>query len=138
MTEDPERISVPTEKLLPTTPDAVAPDGSLVRLLAHVAGGGLAHFELGPGQVSIAQKHRTVSEIWYVIAGLGTMWRRSAEGVETEIDLRPSTALTIPVGTAFQFRSTSRVPLEAIGATMPPWPGEAEAQRVEGPWKPTV
>ncbi len=32
-----------TEKLLPTQHDAVAPDGSLVRLLLSLAGGSMAH-----------------------------------------------------------------------------------------------
>jgi mannose-6-phosphate isomerase-like protein (cupin superfamily) len=33
------------------------------------------------------------------------MWRRQ-DGTERAVDLRPGTALTIPVGTAFQFRNT--------------------------------
>lgn len=124
--------------MLPVTHQDVAPDGSLVRLLGEVAGGGMAHFELGAGEVSVAQQHRTVSEIWFVLAGLGRMWRRDPDGEVSEIDLRPDVALTIPVGTAFQFRNDGRVPLQAIGATMPPWPGEGEAFTVEGPWEPAI
>jgi mannose-6-phosphate isomerase-like protein (cupin superfamily) len=52
------------------------------------------------------------------------------------IDLRPGTALTIPVGTAFQFRNTGGEPLAAIGVAMPPWPGEDEGMEVAGPWAP--
>src|SRR5512132_2536521 len=71
---------------------------------------------------------------WYILPGLGRMWRRR-DGTEREIDLRPpGTALTIPVGTAFQFRNTGREPLAAVGVTMPPWPGEDEAMDVAGPW----
>ena len=33
-------------------PDAYAPDGSEVRLLAALAGGSFAHFTLGPGKIS--------------------------------------------------------------------------------------
>lgn len=132
---DPSAV-LPTDDALHVAADAVAPDGSLVRLLPSLPGGGMAHFELGAEEVSIAQQHRTVSEIWYVLSGLGAMWRQAATGETTEIDLRAGVALTIPVGTRFQFRNTGRVPLEAIGVTMPPWPGEQEALAVEGPWTP--
>jgi mannose-6-phosphate isomerase-like protein (cupin superfamily) len=134
----PEDNALFTEKLLPTQYDAVAPDGSLVRLLPNLAGGSMAHFELGVGEVSRPQQHRTVNEIWYVIQGLGRMWRRQ-DGVEPrEIDLRAGVALTIPVGTSFQFRNTGREPLAVIGVTMPPWPGEDEAMEADGPWTPNL
>lgn len=122
-----------TEMLLPARHDAVAPDGSLVRVLPSLAGGSMAHFELGAGEASRAQRHRTVSEIWYVLQGLGRMWRQQ-DGHAREIDLRPGMALTIPVGTSFQFRNTGREPLAAIGVTMPPWSGEDEAVDADGPW----
>ena len=47
-------------KHLPTAPDAVAPDGSDVRILLDLAAGGMAHFELGPGKTSKAVTHRSV------------------------------------------------------------------------------
>jgi quercetin dioxygenase-like cupin family protein len=94
------------EALLPTRRDAIAPDGSQVRLLVRLPGGSMAHFELGPGEISRPMQHRTVSEAWYILQGLGRMWRRQ-DGTEREIDLRPGTALTIPVGTAFQFHNTA-------------------------------
>ena len=128
----------PSQDILHTAPDAVAPDGSLVRLLPQLPGGSMAHFELGAGEVSIPQRHRTVSEIWYVLGGLGRMWLLSAAGEATEVDLRAGVALTIPVGTSFQFKNTGRTPLEAVGVTMPPWPGEGEAVEAEGPWTPVL
>ena len=36
---------------LPEQPTTVAPDGSDVRVLLGLAGGGMAHFALAPGQV---------------------------------------------------------------------------------------
>jgi mannose-6-phosphate isomerase-like protein (cupin superfamily) len=132
------------EALLPTQRDAIAPDGSQVRLLVRLPGGSMAHFELGPREVSRPTQHRTVSEAWYIVQGLGRMWRRQ-DGTEREIDLRPGTALTIPVGTAFQFRNTAFQfrntgfePLTAVGVTMPPWPSEDEAMDVAGPWAPQL
>ena len=53
-------------KRLPVKPDAVAPDGSHVRILLGLSGGGLAHFEIGPGETSVAVAHHTVEEIWYL------------------------------------------------------------------------
>jgi len=124
-------------KPLPPRPDAIAPDGSHVRVLLSLAGGSMAHFELPPHQTSRAVVHRTVEEIWYVLSGHGQMWRR--HGVEAGVvDVSAGTCVTIPLGTHFQFRSTGAEPLAAVGVTMPPWPGEGEAVVVDGPWRPTV
>jgi mannose-6-phosphate isomerase-like protein (cupin superfamily) len=98
----------------------------------------MAHFELGAGEVSRPQQHRTVNEIWYVVQGLGRMWRRHDGHEPRENGLRPGVAPTIPVGTSFQSRNTGREPLAAIGITMPPWPGEGEAMDVDGPWMPDL
>jgi mannose-6-phosphate isomerase-like protein (cupin superfamily) len=125
------------EALLPTERDAIAPDGSQVRLLVRLPGGSMAHFELGPGRSPVRRSTEPSARAWYIAQGLGRMWRRQ-DGTEREIDLRAGTALTIPVGTAFQFRNTGREPLAAVGVTMPPWPGEDEAMEVAGPWAPQL
>jgi mannose-6-phosphate isomerase-like protein (cupin superfamily) len=125
-------------KRLPAEPDAIAPDGSEVRILLGVGGGGMAHFALAAGQTSIAVEHRTVEEVWFFLAGRGQMWRRDRAGREVVHDVEPGVSIDIPLGTAFQFRAFGDEPLSAIGATMPPWPGEGEASRVDGPWEPTV
>lgn len=52
-------------------PDAIAPDGSEVRVLCGLSRGGLAVFSLRSGSVSKAVTHRTVEEIWYVLSGRG-------------------------------------------------------------------
>ncbi|MGG5821876.1 cupin domain-containing protein [Falsiroseomonas sp. HW251] len=124
-------------KSLPARHDVVAPDGSEVRILLQRPGGSMAHFRLAPGEVATAIVHRTIEEIWYVLAGAGEMWRRHGEREEV-VPLSPGTCLTIPVGTRFQFRATADAPLDAIGITMPPWPGDGEAVAVDGPWTPTV
>jgi mannose-6-phosphate isomerase-like protein (cupin superfamily) len=124
-------------KRLPATPDVVGPDGSDVRILLGLAGGGLAHFELAAGETSIAVVHRTVEEIWFFVGGRGEMWRAHGEREEV-VEVEPGIALTIPLGTRFQFRATGPEPLAAIGVTMPPWPGEDEAVTVDGRWAPTV
>ena len=123
-------------RLLTTTlspsPDAYAPDGSEVRLLAALNGGSFAHFTLAPGKVSAPVSHRSVEEIWYVVAGAGEVWRKLG-GEESVIPVRPGVALTIPLGTHFQFRAGAE-PLSFVAVTMPPWPGPDEAFPVEGKW----
>lgn len=120
-------------KMTPSAADAIAPDGSEVRLLQRLDGGSMAHFQLGANATSHAVVHKTIEEIWYFLAGRGQMWRR--QGMREEIvDVFPGMTLTIPVGTEFQFRSTSGEPFTAVGVTMPPWPGEGEASVVDGPW----
>ena len=85
----------------------------------------------------MAVRHRSVEEIWYFLRGEGEMWRRSGED-EGVVAVSGGVCITIPLGTAFQFRATGEDPLVAIGATMPPWPGPGEAAIVSGPWEPTV
>src|SRR5215208_2196845 len=63
-------------------------------------------------------------------------WARQDFPSEYHTILRDS--VTIPVGTAFQFRNTGFEPLAAVGVTMPPWPGEDEAMEVAGPWAPQL
>ncbi len=61
------------------------------------------------------------------------MWRRQDEREET-VPVAPGVALTVPLGTRFQFRNTGPEPLEFIIVTMPPWPGDEEASRVADHW----
>src|SRR5271169_4224584 len=134
----PITVLIPFEtKVLSATPDATAPDGTAVRLLLSLAGGSMAHFELPAGAVSHAVTHRTVEEIWFLVSGRGAIWRRQGD-VESTAPLAPGTSLTIPLGTAFQFRADAGSALAFVAITMPPWPGMHEAVPVEGPWAPTV
>ncbi len=118
-------------------PDAIAPDGSEVRVLCGLSRGGLAVFSLRPKAVSKAVAHRTVEEIWYVISGCGQIWRKLGQQEEI-VELEAGVSLGIPTGTHFQFRSTGSEPLAIVGATMPPWPGPDEAYAVEGKWPATM
>jgi mannose-6-phosphate isomerase-like protein (cupin superfamily) len=120
-------------KMLGAAPDAYAPDGSEVRLLASLGGGSFAHFTLPPGEVSAPVAHRTVEEIWYVVAGDGEVWRRFGEE-ESVTPVKPGVALTIPLGTCFQFRAGAEG-LSFVAVTMPPWPGPEEAFPAPGKWE---
>jgi len=118
-------------------PDAIAPDGSEVRILCQLSRGGLAAFTLAPNAVSKAVAHRTIEEVWYFTSGRGRIWRRLGSHEEVA-EVGPGVSISIPTGTQFQFRCDGDEALNAIGATMPPWPGEGEAFRVEGKWQATV
>jgi hypothetical protein len=52
--------------------------------------------------------------------------------------ISPGVSIDIPVGTAFQYRCTGEEPLQFLCVARPPWPGEAEATEIEGPWVPTA
>jgi mannose-6-phosphate isomerase-like protein (cupin superfamily) len=124
-------------KRISEAPDAIAPDGSEVRVLCGLSRGSMATFTLMPRAVSKAVAHRTIEEVWYFIRGHGRLWRKSGDAEEiTEIGAGVSIA--IPTGVHFQFRCDGAEPIEAVAATMPPWPGEGEAYVVEGKWPPTV
>ena len=118
---------------LPHAYDAVAPDGSEVRQLLALRGGSMVHCALPAGATSRAVEHRTVEELWYVLSGSGEVWRKHVDH-ERVVAVVPGTALTIPLGMRFQFRSAGPEPLALIIVTMPPWPGAAEAARVDDHW----
>jgi mannose-6-phosphate isomerase-like protein (cupin superfamily) len=117
--------------------DAIAPDGSEVRILCATARGSMAHFRLPPDAVANAVAHQTVEEIWFVVAGMGRLWRRVGERAQV-VRLEPGVSATIPTGAHFQFRNDGDVPLDIVAVTMPPWPGEAEATRVANLWPATI
>ncbi len=116
--------------------DVLAPDGSEIRLAGELTRGSMVECTLPAGAVSQAGRHRTVEELWLVIAGQGEIWRKqgddNTDGYITRIE--PGTWLTIARRTQFQFRATSNVPLRIVIATMPPWPGPDEAVPCLGIW----
>jgi mannose-6-phosphate isomerase-like protein (cupin superfamily) len=123
--------------ILPGRADARSPAGAEIRYLVAGRTGTMIHSTVPPHQVNRATVHATVSEFWYVLKGQGEIWRD--DGVERLItELVPGTAIDIPVGTAFQYRNVSSEDLTFICISMPPWPGDAEASFVEGPWQPTT
>ncbi len=110
-----------------------APDGSEIRPLLEVTRGGMSHCTLPPGGISHAVCHRTIEELWYILAGRGEMWRKQGDREEV-VPALPGTCLSIPTGAHFQFRNTGDRPLEIVIATLPPWPGMDEAVRVDDHW----
>ncbi len=125
------------ETRLPALPDAKSPAGADIRFLMDGATANMIHSTVPPGQVNRATIHATVSEFWFVLEGLGEIWRKDA--VEERVtSLQPGVSIDIPVGTAFQYRNVGDMPLKFICITMPPWPGDTEATHLAGVWKPTL
>ena len=137
-------MSQPPQNQLPVIPplscrapqaDAVAPDGSEIRILLderHYAGrASMVEVTLPPGQVSRPVYHRTVEELWYILAGRGQVWRcpPDADPTGTEpVAVAPGDALTIPTGWRFQFSADADAGLRFLCVTIPPWPGADEAR----------
>lgn len=115
--------------------DYLAPDGSEIRLLPEVGGGGLSHCTLPVGASSQAVSHKTVDEVWYFFSGQGQLWRKCSDRYHSVLDVEPGISVTTPCTTAFQFRSTGDEPLCILIATLPRWPGHQESTEVEGYWK---
>lgn len=122
---------------LPQLPEARSPAGADIRFLMDGAPGNMIHSTVPPGQINRATVHATVSEFWYVLGGVGEIWRKD-DDEERVTRLEAGVSIDIPVGTAFQYRNTGAAPLTFICITMPPWPGDHEAAHLEGAWTPTV
>jgi mannose-6-phosphate isomerase-like protein (cupin superfamily) len=114
--------------------DVLAPDGSEIRVLSRCGGASMAHGTLPPGRTSLAIRHRTVEEIWFVLSGSAEMWRRLGDRESVEV-IVAGQSLTIPVGCEFQFRTVGDGPFTFIMCTLPPWPGADEAIMVSGMWE---
>ena len=96
-------------KRIAAEPDAIAPDGSEVRVLCRASRGGLALFTLPPRAVSKAVAHHTVEEVWYIISGKGRMWRK--QGDQEEIaELGPACRLRYRPARIFNSAATGPSP----------------------------
>jgi mannose-6-phosphate isomerase-like protein (cupin superfamily) len=115
--------------------DAVAPDGSEIRLLVddyHAARrASLCEVTLPVGQVSRPVWHQQVEEIWYVLQGSGKVWRCPKDvepGAVVAVAVGPGDSLVIPARWRFQFSANFDADLRFLCYTSPPWPGPEEAQ----------
>jgi hypothetical protein len=79
---------------LPNEFDYLAPEGSEIRLLPNMNGGGVSHCTLPAGKTSSAVRHKSVGVIWYMLSGEGEIWRKLDEQEEVT-PLRKGTALAI-------------------------------------------
>lgn len=109
-------------------PDAIAPDGSEIRLLVTEARqASLVEVRLAAGAISRPIRHRTVEEIWFVLEGRGEVWCAGRR-----VAVEPGSRLVIATGAPFQFRALPEGQLRFLCFTSPPWPGPHEAETVAG------
>ena len=79
--------------------------------------------------------HADLEEVWYCVSGVGLMWlSRDNDFTEPPMSVRPGTSFVIPAGATFQLRNLEADPIDFIGVTMPPWPGDEAAEVVRGPF----
>ena len=131
-----ERADGLNTKRISSEVNAIAPDGSDVRVLCEVERGSMAHFTLPAKATSKAVAHRTVEEIWYLII-VADECGGASPTTKRSLTLAPASPLISRLE-RISFTAKSASSLVAIGATMPPWPGENEAYEVDGPWQATV
>ena len=121
-------------KCLPEAYDCLAPDGSQIRILAATENREFRalHAPCGrgvPGRgASLGRRDLVLHPgTWTGLAQTGRSGagRRRLTGNQSEHSRREP---------AFQFRSLADEPLEFLLTTMPPWPGDDEAYRVEDYW----
>ena len=131
-------VPLPPPSRRAAQPDATAPDGSEIRLLADqryaATKSSMVEVTLPTGQVSRPVYHRTVEEIWYILEGEGQVWRCPPDADPASVPpqpVSPGDALVIPTGWRFQFAAGPDGPLRFLCHTTPPWPGEDEAVAAE-------
>ena len=113
-----------------------SPLGAHIRYLMDGPHGNMIHSTVPPGMVGRACHFRSIDEYWFILSGLGEIWRRAPDGTESFTELQPGVSVDIPLGTAFQYRCRGGEPLTFICTALPPWPGDDEAVLLDGPWVP--
>ena len=116
------------------TTSFLSDDGSEIRPMPSINGVESVHCLLPKNGVIQASRHRTVSQIWYVLAGTGDLWLKSASGKETLHSLKSGIAMTVPLGYAFQFRNTGEQNLEIFIVNATKWSGAGELIPVKNHW----
>ena len=102
-------------------PIEIAPDSSQILRLQSNPSASQVLCRLPAGQVSISARHKTITEFWYVLSGEGHL----AIG-EQVISLQRGAYAQIKPHEIFQF--AAKQDLEILITTLPPWPGDDEAE----------
>jgi mannose-6-phosphate isomerase-like protein (cupin superfamily) len=114
-------------------PDYIAPSGKTeIRLLPSFRSGELTHATLPAGGVS-KPAYVDEAEAFYVLRGVGHIWRAGEDGEEV-VELRPRRCVLMPPGVGFQYRALASEPLVFIVAVMPQWTPESWHELSDAYW----
>lgn len=131
-------FQIPALAVRSDLPDVTAPDGSEIRLLIdqrhQASAASMVEVTLPAGQVSRPVWHQNVEEVWYVLQGQGEVWRCPPDtdpAFYAAVAVKPGDSLVIPPRWRFQFSASDSEELRFLCFTVPPWPGDDEAQPAE-------
>ena len=132
-------------KAFPAKHDAVAMDGSLVRLLSATDHASVIHCSLPAHQISRASYNVGIHEIWFFTRGEGALWRHQQPIDDSRclsqsdiVHVSRGATITIPPRVNFQFRSDSDEDLEFICHDAQVDRHHANVPVSKGQWPPTV
>lgn len=108
-----------------------SPAGATVKFILQTETFSVAHCTLSKGQLSKRVRHKTVTEVWYVLKGKGNLYRKSAQGPGGKVYLAPGHSIQIPRGCVFQYQASPCENLVFLCITSPPWPGPQEVEYVD-------
>ena len=131
-------IQIPALASRSDLPNVTAPDGSEIRLLIdrrhQASAASMVEVTLPAGQVSRPVWHQKVEEVWYILQGHGEVWRSPPDAdpaLYAAVAVKPGDSLVIPPRWRFQFSASDAGELSFLCFTVPPWPGNDEAQPIE-------
>lgn len=131
-------FQIPALAVRSDLPDVTAPDGSEIRLLIdqrhQASAASMVEVTLPAGQVSRPVWHQNVEEVWYVLQGQGEVWRCPPDAdpaLYGSVAVKAGDSLVIPPRWRFQFSASDAEELRFLCFTVPPWPGDDEAQPAE-------
>ena len=121
-------------RMLRMDADSVSPGGGAeIRHILTLPQGDLTHAVCPAGQVSPTHHLPELQEQYYVLAGVGEIWRATDER-EAATTLRPGRWAEMPAGMRFQFRSDRGVALVFLVAVLPSWRSDLFHTIADGAW----
>ena len=106
-----------------------SPLGAHIRYLMDGPHGNMIHSTVPPGMVGRACHFRSIDEYWFILSGLGEIWRRAPDGNESFNELQPGVSVDNPIGTALKKRCRCGEPFTLISTALPTWQGDDESGR---------
>lgn len=120
---------------LPERPTRTSPSGNVhIRMLPNLPSGEITHARVETQSTSAPAFMEAGTEFFYVLEGLGELWRRSGDEEEV-VSLSPQRCVSIPPRVHYQFRCV-RPPLVFLVIVAPRWDVSHWHEAAEGYWQP--